>query len=55
MRADRVGDGGFDQAGDGDDVAGFGGFDRNALQAAKGEQLGEAAAFDLLAVARDRT
>ena len=40
------------QAGDGDDVAGFGLLERRALEAAEGEHLGDAAALDQLAVAR---
>ena len=39
--AERVGDGGLGQAGDGDDVAGLGLLDRHALDAAEGEQLGQ--------------
>ena len=42
---DGVGDGGFHQAGDGDDIAGFGALDRNALEPAEGEDLGRAALF----------
>ena len=47
--ADRVRDGGFRQAGDGDDVAGFRLVDRHALEAAEREHLGDAAGLDLLA------
>ena len=54
QRAEGVGDGGLGEAGDGDDVAGRGLVDRLALQAAEGQQLGDAAALDLLAVARQR-
>jgi hypothetical protein len=39
------------QAGDGDDVARFGKVDRLTLQATEGEDLGDPAALDLLAVA----
>ena len=52
--ADRVGDGGLGEAGDGDDVAGLGFVDRQALEAAEGEHLGDAALLDDLAVARQR-
>ena len=48
--ADGVRDGGFRQAGDGDDVAGFGLVDRNALEAAERQHLGDAAGLDQLAV-----
>ena len=50
--AEGVGDGALGQARDGDDVAGFGFFERRALDAAEGEDLGDAAALDQLAVAR---
>ena len=43
--AEGVGDGALGQAGDGDDVAGFGLLDRRALEAAEGEDLGDAARF----------
>ena len=49
--AQGVGDGGLRKAGQGHDVAGFGHFDRLTLQAAEGEDLGDAAALDFLAVA----
>ena len=52
--AQRVGDGGGLQARDGDDVAGFGALHRHARQAAEGQQLGGARAFDDLAVAVQR-
>ena len=52
--AERVGDGGVLQAGDGDDVAGFGALDRHARQAAERQQLGDAGALDDLAVAVQR-
>ena len=42
----------FGRPGDGDDVAGFGVLDRLALEAAEGEDLGDAAVLDHLAVAR---
>ena len=42
--AQRVGDGGVLQPGDGDDVAGFGALHRHARQAAEGQQLGDAGA-----------
>ena len=45
-RADRVGDGGLGEAGDGDDVAGLGLLDRPALEAAEGQQLGEPRLLD---------
>ena len=44
--AERVGDGALGQAGDGDDVAGLSLVDRLALEAAEGEDLGNAAGFD---------
>ena len=44
--AERVGDGALGQAGDGDDVAGLRLVDRLALEAAEGEDLGDAAGFD---------
>ena len=50
--AERIGDGALGQARDGDDVAGFGQFHRLALEAAEGQDLGDAAGFDNLAVAR---
>ena len=49
--ADRLADRGVRQAGDGDDVARFGLFDRHALEAAERQHLGDAAALDQLAVA----
>ncbi len=45
-RADRVGDGGRGQAGDGDDVARLRFLDRPAVEAAEREQLGEARVLD---------
>ncbi len=50
--AQGVGHGGLAQACNGDDVAGFGHLDRLALQAAEGQDLGDPAPFDFLAVAR---
>ena len=47
---DRVGDGRLGQAGDGDDVAGVGLLDRHPLEAAEGQQLGEARMLDDAAV-----
>ena len=47
--AEGVGNGAFLQAGDGDDVAGFGVFQRHAVEAAEGEDLGDATRFELLA------
>ena len=44
--AERVGDGGVLETRDGDDVAGFGALHRHAGQAAEGQQLGDAGAFD---------
>ena len=44
--AEGVGDGALGEAGDGDDVAGFGFLDRRALEAAEGEDLGDAAGLD---------
>ena len=41
--AEGVGDGALGEAGDGDDVAGFGFLERRALDAAEGEDLGDAA------------
>ena len=49
--AERIGDGALGEAGDGDDVAGFGLLERRALDAAEGEDLGDAAVLDQLAVA----
>ena len=49
-RADGFRDGGVGQPGHGDDIAGAHLIDRDALQAAEGEQLGQAAGFDHLAV-----
>ncbi len=49
-RADGVGHGRLGEAGDGDQVAGFGRFHRYPLQAAERQHLGDAAALDLLAV-----
>ncbi len=43
-------DGGIGQAGNGDDVAGLGFIDRNAVEAAEGEHLGNAAGLDQLAL-----
>ncbi len=40
-RADRVGDGGLGEAGDGDDVAGLGLLDRPPLQPAERQELGQ--------------
>ena len=50
----RVGDSGLLKAGNGDDVAGFGDVDGGALEAAEGENLGDAALFEFLAVAGER-
>ena len=52
--AQRVGDGCVLQAGNGDDVAGFGALHRHARKAAEGQQLGDAGALDHLAVAVQR-
>ena len=49
-RADGVRNGGVGQAGDGDDVAGGGLVETDALEPAKGEHLGHAALLDQLAV-----
>ena len=49
--AEGIGDGALGEAGDGDDVAGFGFFERRALDAAEGEDLGDAPVLDQLAVA----
>ena len=51
-RAERVGDRALRQPGDGDDVAGLGLLDRLALDAAEGEDLGDAALLDDVAVLR---
>ena len=48
--AEGVGDGALGEAGNGDDVAGFGLFQRRALDAAEGEDLGDAPGLDQLAV-----
>ena len=48
--AERVGDGALGQAGDGDDVARLRLVDRLALEAAEGEDLGDAAGLDQRAV-----
>ena len=48
--AERVGDGALRQAGDGDDVARLRLVDRLPLEAAEGEDLGDAAVFDQRAV-----
>ncbi|MGY4347422.1 hypothetical protein ACVWXM_003889 [Bradyrhizobium sp. GM7.3] len=48
--AEGVGDGALGQAGDGDDVACLGFVERSALDAAEGEDLGDAALLDRLAV-----
>ena len=48
--AEGVGDGALRQAGDGDDVARLRFVDRLALEAAEGEDLGDAAGFDQRAV-----
>ena len=48
--AEGVGDGALRQAGDGDDVARLGLVDRLALEAAEGEDLGDAAGLDQRAV-----
>ena len=48
--ADRVGDRGLLEPGDGDDVAGLGALDRQPLEAAEGEQLGEPRMLDHPAV-----
>ena len=45
-RAEGVGDGALREAGDGDDVAGLAVVDRLALQAAEGQDLGDAAVLD---------
>src|SRR4029078_10327888 len=47
---DGVGNGRLHQAGDGDDVAGFGALDGDAIQALEGEQLGGAAFLNEVAV-----
>ena len=48
--AERVGDGALDHAGDGDDVARLGLVDRDALEAAEAQHLGDAALLDQVAV-----
>ena len=53
--AERVGDGGLGEARDRDDVAGFGLVDRLPLEAAEGQDLGDAALLDQLAVAASST
>jgi hypothetical protein len=52
--ADGVRDGRVGQAGDGDDVAGLGLLDRNALEPAERQHLGDAAGLDDLAVVVER-
>ncbi len=52
--AQRVGDGRLAHAGDGDDLAGFGLFDRHALEAAEGQHLLHAEVLDELAFAIER-
>ena len=51
---DGVGNGGVDQARDGDDVARLGALDGHALEPAEGEDLGRAAFLDELAVRVER-
>ena len=48
--AEGVGDGALGQAGDGDDVAGFGFIERRALETAECQDLGDAPGLDQLAV-----
>src|SRR3984957_12073866 len=50
--AEGVGHGALGQARDGDDIAGFSQFDRLAFKTTEGEDLGDAAGFNHLAVAR---
>ena len=52
--AEGVGNGAVAEAGDGDDVAGFGLFDRRALDAAESENFRDASLFDHLAGAVQR-